>query len=242
VLGIRKVLDDHYTKMVNAGVPGLSDRIRYLNDYFHRAYDMDGKFHLEDKWMGVMKKHGIEEQLGKEIFDNLTTHDRMYRVNPRDIDTFMQDNTLTHKKTAIDYERTLRKIPDSDLAPFLSDNVYNTLTKYGEEWSHRLTFAERYGANMEKVRSDLGQISQELEAQGTHLPKYAAQHIYGLVQALDNNYKQIKSHTGKNVQKGILSAVNIMLLPTVTLGSLAELIMPLGVTGAKISYALYPLL
>jgi len=230
---IRKVLDDHYSMMVKAGVPGLSDRIGYINNYLHRAYDMEGKFHLEDSWMKLMDKHKIDKTLGKEIFDNLTTHNRLYRVSPKDIDTFLNDNPLAHRKTAIDYERTLKMIPDRELAPFLNDNVYQTLTKYSEEWSHRLTFAERYGANMEKIRADLGKISEELEAVGEHLPKYAAQKIYGIVQALDNNYKQINSRTGKNIQKGILSAVNLALLPTVTLSSMAELIMPLGMTSAK---------
>ena len=230
---IRNLLDKHYASIKGMGIPGVSNKIGYLENYFHRSYNLEGKWKMEQPFVDVLMKHGIEEKLAREIFNNLASSDSVYRVMPGGVDAFLSGGKNARRASAIDYERTLRQIPDSELLPFLDDNVYRTLSKYNEEWSHRTTFAERYGANMEGIRGALLQVSKEFEAKGEQFPRYAAQHIYDLVSALDHNYKRIENRTMRSLNSAALTATNIALLPLVTLNSMGELLMPMGVVGMR---------
>ena len=230
--GVRKVLDAKHKELVDAGIPGLSDKIGYLENYMHRVYDPRKMKKNKQGWLDVMAKHDINLGFAEEIYNNLVNHERLFRVEPDSFsDLFKDSGDAARRKSSIDYERILADIPDSELAPFLSDNFHDIMVKYGQEAAHRKSFGERFGINKEILNADLYQASKELAAAGKPMPHYVGQRIYDVVNAIDHNYNQIKSPAMRKFQRGVLAGTNLALLPLVTLVSTPELLVPLSKVG-----------
>ena len=232
---IRKVLDKYHSELVNANIKGLSDTIDYLRDYVPRDYAKVPQYFgvkaKEQLWMDTLAKHGFDEKTAKGIWNHLRTHESTYKVNAKSLEQLLTDNPNVSRRSFIDYDRLLKNIPDKELAPFLNPNMFDTLMKYGRQYAHRRTFGEYFGANREIFRSELMQAAKEMEAAGNPMPKYIAERLYNIVNAIDHTYNPLENVSYKNLQKGAMSATNLALLPLVTMSSAPEVWVPMSKVG-----------
>ena len=218
-------LMDNIRKYVSKSI---GEPIENLPNFFPRMYKL--KEGLREDWNELLAKHDISAFEADAIFDHIL--ENKGRISPISIALNVRKGHITTKASSLDYARKLRMIPDSELAPFLNNNLYDVISRYIEDSVSRAEFAKRFGSNLEKVDAMVKQIAKEAQASGEPIKMYEINRIYDELDAWQGIYKHSEiSRAQKAIQKGIITASNMSLLQLAALSSIQEVILPISEVG-----------
>lgn len=220
---IAGILEDVYNYMTKKGVKavvkadegGLKyENLHKLTNYFPRVPNLEYLHSAEgkDAFMELLAKYKIKEP--EKVYTNMT----------RDIGAGKPDEEdasigLTHFTPALN-ERLLTKIPEAELAKFMNEDLFGTLSQYLHRAVRRGEYTERFGNTGEHLRTAREQAVKEgmTEAQG---------------QIFDDSVKAQEGSLGadmdpqlKKIYGALMTYQNIRLLPLQIFSSLID---PLGI-------------
>lgn len=244
---IRSVLDDIHLQAKKAGL-----EMGYIENYFPRIYK-SGKLlsaKAQREFKEVLSKYGIDELDSEDIIRNIIDQDGVlsgkkahgYRADLNDPEVLKKSfwaaqakqRPLTGPGTARkskfgEMTRKLNDIPDSELAPFLENNVYDVLTKYVENVSNRIEWVKTFGKEGGKLNKQIGKAVVELRQAGVNGGdiKQAIRRLYNITDALQKNYHPVNTKRWRNFNRWATTYQNFRTLAFVTIASLPEIWAPM---------------
>jgi hypothetical protein len=234
VLRLRGLLNDvrHYAK-----AQGLE--VGFIKDYFPRVYKQRV---LESDagrtaFIKVLQKHGIEATEADVIAARIVNHDGIMlmergpaseRINPMkpqeskpfELGRMLKQKARTDKN--LETARTLARIPNKELAPFLEDNVPAVLTRYITHAVSRAEYARSFGAGEGRLNRMVRDIITEAAQAGRPVRPAEIQRIYDLADAMQKKYRPIMSSTGRAANTFLIGYQYLRTLPLATISSLSE--------------------
>lgn len=221
---IRKVLDDVRTYANNAGL-----EIGFVKDYVPRIYR---KSVLKTKkgrndFIDVLMKRGIDATDADLIVERIIRRDGILEKG----EAITADATgkvreafgrVRGRKTAPETSRTLARIPDKELAPFLENDLNLVLSKYIPEIVQRAEWARIYGKGGGKLDAMLSKITEEARQAGRPLSSFEQNRIIDLANAMQRTYRPIQIPTGRLINNFAIVYQYIRTLPLATLSSITE--------------------
>jgi len=147
VMRVRKTLDSMYGYMTDSGVK-MGD-LGYGKDYFPRVWDANKVLSNEPAFRAMMQQYKDSGEFSgsvDQIMAALTRGDG----SELQVETAKPGNQFTK-------ERILGFIKGHDAAPFLNDNLYQTLNSYITQGTKRAEWASRFGddgAGLKKIFTD----------------------------------------------------------------------------------------
>lgn len=244
---IRKVLDDIHSQAKKAGLD-----IGYIENYFPRIYKSGKLLSVKSQraFKDVLTRNGIDELDAEDIIRNIIDQDGVlsgkkahgYKVDLDDPNVLKKSfwaaqgrkrslaGASTGRKSKFtEMTRKLNKIPDSELAPFLEDNLYDVLMKYVENVSHRTEWVKTFGKEGGKLNNQIGKAVVEMRQAGVNGGdiKQAIRRLYDISDALQKNYHPVNTKRWRNFNRWATTYQNFRTLAFVTIASLPEVWTPL---------------
>jgi hypothetical protein len=156
---LRKVLDEAFEYLVESNVktvvredgkPKLDANnnpiykpLQKVENYFPRVFDPEYMLGHRKEFLDLMKKYDLKN--GEAIYNNIVTdvHQSRHSEGDETLDlTFYAPFTQ---------ERTLGSIPDTELAPFLSKDMFGTMSQYLARAVRRAEYTRRFGNSGEEI-------------------------------------------------------------------------------------------
>jgi len=244
---IRKVLNDHGNYLAQAGV--ITGKV---DNWLFRSYDVDAMNTAEGAkaWNNLLMKNGYSFDAANRLRKSIVARDGYDHVNVPDTTKLHvgpdgniiklsgeadETGNVIHKSSNLNSR--LINIADKDLAPFLKnhDDIYAKLTDYIHTTTKYAEYAKKFGIDNHKLNADLMRIDKELRlaSGGTKgIPQEAIDRAYGLSDAFLFKYKPLPDNAAGNtikmMNKIATPAVAVLMLPLATVGSISEIIQPLG--------------
>ena len=217
----RKLLNDLYDYQVKAGVKrrtGLVDGkptyedIGFLKDYFPRVYDQQYvESHRED-FEAMLKKNGVSDT--SAVYSHIMHDVDSIKPGTDEMDSsIMYFNPHTGK-------RTLIHIPDSDLAPFQSKDLGNTMMNYISRAVKRAEYTRRFGNSGELIQDAVA------EAKKNGLSEEDAKTFNKAMETMSGSIRVDMNRDLRKIMGGIATYENIRLLP---LSLMSNLVDPWGI-------------
>lgn len=178
-------------------------------NYFPRKYDAAAISRDRDGFIAVLTKHNIDLRTATAIVQRLTANDGLdplYEVNRPGM------TNLKPKKLAM--------IPDKELAPYMSKNLYEIMNSYvtqatrRAEWARRFTDAEDAIEDIKLAAAKQGATTKQLEM------------AEKFVQAVDGTLGDDLNPTARRLMGDVMVYQNIRLLPLAIFSSIID---PLGI-------------
>lgn len=144
------------------------------------------------------------------------------------------------KQRSLEMHRALANISDEDLAPYLESDVYALTSKYIETAVRRAEYARRFGPNEEKITSLVQQAIKESTAAGKPITGTELKRLSTELDMINHKFMKIQSPTVNKIQRAGITVSNLALLPLVTIGSMAEIVIPFSRAGIKASAKAMP--
>lgn len=219
---LEAILSESFTYITRAGVkvPTINEDgkvvyrdIKKVEKYFPRVPDL-GYLRTEEGKTGfiaLLAKHGIQDP--KSVYET-------YAKGPESSDprtdaaiglTFFAPQTQ---------ERQLAMIPDSELAPFLSKDLFGTMSQYLARAARRAEYTRRFGNSGEEIRKAL------LDAQENGMTPDQEKTFSEAVQAMEGSLGSNMSDELKSMMGAITTYQNLRLLPLALFSSLID---PMGI-------------
>lgn len=185
-----------------------------LLNYFPRVYNQEHLRTVEGKkaFLELLKKYGVSDAEGAYI--NATRDAEMGKPS-EDASIGL---TYFTPQTA---ERPLGKIPDAELAPFLSTDLFGTLSQYLRRAVRRAEYTERFGNTGERIAEARGEAEKQ-GATPTQLKVFDES-----VQGMEGSLGSDIDPKLKTLYSGLMTYQNVRLLPLQLFSSLID---PLGIT------------
>lgn len=240
-LQIRSLLDDVYKYAQESGIKVA----KHLDGYLPRIWKasaLQGSAKLRDGLKSVLVNKG--------------------KINPNDADLFIEDIAANDgimlegaqggswrnvigkggnpKQRSLEMHRKLSNISDEDLAPYLESDVYALTSKYIETAVRRSEYARRFGPNEEKVTALVNQAIKESTAAGKPITGTELKRLETELDMINQKFLKIQNPTFSKIQRAGITVSNIALLPLVTVGSIAEIVLPFTRAGIKASAKAMP--
>ncbi len=219
---IRKILDDTRAYGREAGLD-----IGYVKDYFTRVYKFKA---LRGEKLGgeferVLVKRGIDatkaDDILRHIIDTEGTLDAPGSVGKKPMAQFGA-KVRARRDPNTEMQRTLAKIPDKELAPFLEDNAHSVLTKYIENIVHRAEWARVFGKGGGKLDGMLLKMRTEAARSGRKMVQSDVDRIVDLANALQKTYQPFQSRGFATANKMVVAYQYLRTLTLATISSLSE--------------------
>jgi hypothetical protein len=152
VASIRKVLDDSFLYMRDAGVDIAP--LGFGKDYFPRVWDANTILRNKDEFRDMLQKYVSTGQFKGSVDQVIAT---LTRTDGSDLQVETIRPGMQSSK-----ERVLQFIEHRDAAPFLNKNLYETLNSYITQATRRAEWARRFKDDS----SELHRLMSEAEKQG----------------------------------------------------------------------------
>jgi GNAT superfamily N-acetyltransferase len=218
---IEKVLEDAHAYMVKSGVkvPKWDEKTKQYEyhdigkvvNYFPRSPDQDYLREHKDEFMALLKKHNIKD--GEKIYEKMTQD--VSAGNPRE-DIVLGLTYFTPQTN----ERGLTNFSDEELAPFMSKDLYGTLSQYFQRAVRRAEYTKRFGNMGEKIQEAL------VESRKLGLTPTQEKTVKEVVEAMEGTLGANMSKELKQVYGALTTYQNIRLLPLALFSSLVD---PMGI-------------
>lgn len=234
VAAIKKTLAEIHEYAVQAGMD-----IGHLENFFPRVYDITklASPEVQDAFMKVLTKHGVDPGEANMIVGRIMDADGMYGLAATPVErSAMLEGYASGGKIHgrpdghLEMSRRLKDIPDSELAPFLHNDLYASLIKYSEGVVKRAEWVRSFGRNGEKLNKLLSEARDETALSGKYTGREfdaVADRAFDLANALQGKYQPIKSSFGAGLNKTVLSYQLLRTLPLATISSLSEIVLPM---------------
>jgi len=244
---LREVLDDVHSQAKKAGLD-----IGYIENYFPRIYKSGKLLSLKTQkaFKEVLARNGIDELDAEDIIRNIIDQDGVlngkkshgYQVDLEDPNVLkksfwaaqakkrpLNGSGSGRKSKFTEMTRKLNRITDQELAPFLEDNLYDVLTKYVENVTHRTEWVKTFGKEGGKLNKTIGKSVTEMRQAGVNGGdiKQAIRRLYGIADALQKNYHPVHTKRWRNFNRWATTYQNFRTLSFVTIASLPEIWTPL---------------
>lgn len=187
---------------------------KIMENYFPRVPDVDYLMTAKgkEKFIALLEKYKYTD--AEAIHANYVQG--VNAGNPRESDAAIGLTFFTPQTN----ERTLTRIPEGELAPFLNKDLVSTLTQYVSRATRRAEYTRRFGNAGEKI-----QKARELaETQG--MTAVQGKTFDEAVKALEGTLGANMSDELKAVYGALMTYQNIRLLPLALFSSLVD---PLGI-------------
>ena len=224
VAGIRSMLDEAFEYMKAAGVKQLSGytedgepvyvALAKVKNYFPRVYDRDAVAAKADKFVALLEQHGFKTEQAKAIVESIKGG-----FTASDI---QENDSLSGVTFRLDasHQRQLGLIPDTELEPFLSQNLLNGVAQYMWQAARRAEYVRRFHNDGSAIHDAI----EEAKKQGM-TPKQEA-YLHRYVQAMEGTLGHDVNEQFRQLSSGLVVYQNIRLLP---LSLFSSLIDPLGI-------------
>jgi hypothetical protein len=186
--------------------------IREIKDnYFPRLLDADRIRSGREDFLKLMKKHKIKdaELLWAKLADQ-TSNTPPSEDMALGLTLFMPNVN----------ERSLANIPDAELAPFMNDDLFGTMSQYLGRAARRAEYTRRFGNSGEAIREAVEQ-ARELGATEEQLATFDQS-----VKAMEGTIGANMSNNLRHVYGALTTYQNVRLLPLALFSSLVD---PLGI-------------
>lgn len=220
---IRKVLDDAHDYLIKKNVQLIVkakdgrlnlEPIGKVENYFPRVYNQEllrtpeGK----QKFLDALGPH-MSAEAAVDVYDNVTKYADSGK--PGEEDSALG---LTYYTPAL--QKRMLGLSDAELAPFLSTDLFGTLSQYLQRATRRGEYATRFGNMGEEIATARKQAQKEgMTAEQGKIFDQSVQAMEGTLGA-DIDPKL------KNIYSGLMTYQNIRLLPLQLFSSLID---PLGI-------------
>lgn len=220
---IRKVLDDAYQYLQDKGVKlivkGKDGKLELqdigkVENYFPRVYDQEVLRTAEgkQKFLEALAPH-MTTEAATDVYNNVTKYADSGK--PGEEDSALG---LTYYTPAL--QKRMLGLSDAELAPFLSTDLFGTLSQYLQRATRRGEYATRFGNMGEEIATARKQAQKEgMTAEQGKIFDQSVQAMEGTLGA-DIDPKL------KNIYSGLMTYQNIRLLPLQLFSSLID---PLGI-------------
>jgi len=226
---IQNILKEAFQYMKGAGVKvfakGLDGKTMYRKDrpvyqelreikenYFPRVPDAEYIQNNKAAFVALLNKYKIKDP--ESVYTKYTTD--LNVGDPKEEDHVIGLTYYTPQTN----ERSLNNIPDAELAPFMSQDLFGTLAQYLGRATRRAEYTRRFGNAGEKIQDAREQAFTE------GMTKEQALTFDEAVQAMEGSLGHTMSPQLKNLYGGLMTYQNIRLLPLALFSSLID---PLGI-------------
>ncbi len=239
VRAIRSLLDDLHAYAKKAGV-----KIGHIDNYFPRVYNPDALTKLEDAFLKVLMKYGIDPADAYSIHQRILDTDGIYEPPKRPIDPDNPPNPalqghvargrvtpmgerMSGTKSSAELSRKLAMIPDEELAPFLSQDLYPVLVKYTENLVRRAEHVRSFGKDGAKLVRMLNQGVRESVQAGSPMPRVTVQRAADIANALQGAHQPIVTSAAQKANVWVTTYQLLRTLPLAVISSFSEIFIPL---------------
>lgn len=190
--------------MVDAGVNNVGD---LGEDYFPRVYDIDYLSRHQKEFVTVLERHGHAN--ARNILNKIIAADGSEFTSERPMPG------MQHLKV-----RALADVPDAELAPFMSKDLFSIMNSYVTQATRRAEWARRLGDEGER----LGELLEQAQKQGASEADLDAARKYTM--AVDGTLGDDLNPTARRLMGDMIVYQNVRLLPLAIFSSVID---PVGV-------------
>lgn len=184
---VRKILDDAATYAKDAGID-----MGYLKGYVPRVYN---KYAKSDKGQialsNLLAKHGIPAEIASDTARNIKLGNEFLlekQANPDVIfdaairPSIGRDAKVRRDKN-LETSRTLARIPDAELRPFLETDITKIIPRYLSSLANRVEIARSFGPDFGKLEAMLRDAAKEGQQVGRPLSRATVKRITDIINA-----------------------------------------------------------
>ncbi len=213
---MRQLLDDVRIYAKEAGLD-----IGELPNYFPRIYNIRRLKKDSDGFIKALTDNGIDAGAAHNIYRRIIEKEG-YLDGAREIQRMGLDGIKIRKAKNLENSRVLEKVPDEALEPFLENGAYPVIGRYIISAVKRAEFSRTFGAQGEKLNSNIKKSMREMEFSGRPMRKNELRRIYDIADAIQGTWKPMDIPVVAKASKIIATYQLIRTLPLATISSLSE--------------------
>jgi hypothetical protein len=219
---LRRLMNDLHDYARKSGLD-----LGFIENYFPRVYDKDvladpGK---AAEFVSVLQRYGgMSQDAAEDVLRTVTSGDGMVLTKDSfSIPAAARVHGFKGKGViGPEHTRTLARIPDEVLAPFLRSNVYDVLQTYINGVVKRSEYAKIFGASDEKLVASIADIRKEAKAAGYAYTQKEENRILEISDYLKGVSGRIESVPLRKAGRFISTYQVLRTMPLSVLSSLAE--------------------